>query len=995
MDRIVNENYNDCLTSQVNTEKMIPSVSSVKPTTIVENTGDNIIVEQRQNLANLSTPNSFDRNRLKSSTPLVVPLFTIGDSDSDEEDNVNEDDLNDDEVHVITIESSDDEINEEEQTNQRTLNRSIRRINYKIRRVINVILRYYKEGLCDEEILHLEEKRDSLRRTNRRINRALRTESTQPPMSEDQILRRVQTLRRRYLEAIRSAHEFSYIWSNDELNNTINSVSEYSKCINTVILKRDNDVSVTLGSDGELESNELDFVIQNMENSDTECSSESETSTSYNEFTPAYIKQRVKNKDRRNRLALRYQRRLQRLQRRQMLRNRFKKVHHELYSGNDESPTSSRTRHFEEKNKLSNNRDSVQNDIPSSTLSVLSKNNVTIEKSIIEVIQIESSDDEPDDYSSSDEFERNHQNLARLHETACQTQPENGHSLFLENRPLSEMSLSTLKNTQKDNNSNQNLPLMSTVEQVQETNIHVVETGKMTDNRYDKVEVVEPPHTNVDCVNQNVNGSHANITLREVAQTIAAATRALSTTHTEIFQGIIRMADALYKTTIEPIAEPTEEARPVKKGVFVETEIVDENPYIKVRQQYMLDDLQQMMDAIWNLISRPIPLGRVESSATALQTSIEMRVRRAEQAANNIVSRKRIAALSPSTVSTSATQIFTIESQQSTRDTHRIHLSRSELLDDNDNQSTSQSKPSTSEVRQHKQPSPPIIIITPPPNDPESSITEKLPNQHDGIQWVVETNRLSSHTNAKSLLTPPKIKVQRRSRSRTRDPLRPRRFCSPSPPGGSRVRNISQEQKRRKSKSLLAGRRSPTSPPVPTTLHLPLSQLPCSSRAANTADISASTTVAVVATETIAGRPNLSPPPPPEALRSTLQPALNDDGATASLSQTAFALLELSGQSPKSDQTINTLVVDDRTVQTTATTTTVIASAAAAADDDDDELMSNSDVLATFDVGGGGLARNPATKRQRSRSRSNSPSNARKLKPSSPSGSEQQQPNAQ
>ncbi|XP_026821522.1 uncharacterized protein LOC113559937 [Rhopalosiphum maidis] len=991
MDRIVNENYSDCLTSQVNTEKMIPSVSSVKPTTIVENTDDNITVEQRQNLANVSTPNSFDRNRLKSSTPLVVPLFTIGDSDSDEEDHVDEDDLDNDEDHVITIDSSDDEINEEEQMNQRTFNRGIRRLNYKIRRVINVILRYYREGLCDGEILHLEEKRNSLRRTNRRVNRALRTESTQPPMSEDQILRRIQTLRRRYLEAIRSAHEFSYIWSNDELNNSINSVSEYAQCINTVILKHDNDVSVTLGSDGELESNELDFVIQNMENSDTECSSESETSTSYNEFTPAYVNQRVKNKNRRYRLTIRYQRRLQRLQRRQMLRNRFKKIHHQFYSGNDESPTSSHTRHFEEKNKLSNNKDSVQNYTSSSSLCVLSKNNVTVKKSSIEVIQIDSSDSEPDDYLSSDEFEQYDQNLAHLHETACQTQLKNGHSLFLENRPPLEMSLSTLKNNQKDNNSNQNLSLTSTVEQVQETNIHDVETGKMTDNRYDKVEVVEPPHTNVDCINQNVNGSHGNITLREVAQTIAAATRALSTTHTEIFQGIIRMADALYKTTIEPIAELTEEAKPVKKGVFVETEIVDENPYIKVRQQYILNDLQQMMDAIWNLISRPIPLGRVESSASALQRSIEMRVRRAEQAANNIVSRKRIAAHSPST---SATQIFTIESQQSTRDTHQIHLSPDRLLDDNDNQSTSQLEPSTSGVRQHKQPSPPIIIITPPPNDPESSITEKLSNQHDGRQRVVETNSLSSHTNAKNLLTPPKIKVQRRSRSRTRDPLRPRRFCSPSPPGGSRVRNISQEQKRRKSRSLLVGRRSPTSPPVSTTLHLSLSQLPCSSRAAKTADISASTTVAVVATETIAGRPNLSPPPPPpEALRSTLQPALNDDGATTSLSQTALALLELSGQSPKSDQTINTLVVDDRTVQTTATTTTVIASAAAA--DDDDELMSNSDVLATFAVGGGGLARNPASKRQRSRSRSNSPSNARKLKPSSPSGSEQQQPNAQ
>uniref|UniRef100_A0A2S2PL62 Uncharacterized protein n=1 Tax=Schizaphis graminum TaxID=13262 RepID=A0A2S2PL62_SCHGA len=968
MDNIVNESYNDCLTSQVNTEKMIPSVSSVKPTTIVENTDNNIIVEQRRNSANLSTPNAFDCNRLKSSTPLVVPLITIGDSDSDEEeDHVNEDDLNNDEDHinrddldndedhVITIDSSDDEINEEEQMTRRTLNRNIRRLNYKIRRVINLILRYYSEGLCDEEILHLEKKRDSLRRTHNRVNRAFRT---QPPMSEDQILRRVQTLRRRYLEAIRSALEFSYIWSDDELNNSINSVSEYVQCINTVILKHDNDVSVNLGSDGELESNELDFIIQNMENSDTECSSESETSISYNEFTPAYVNQRVKNKDRRNRSKLRYQRRLQRLQRRQMLRNRFKKIHHQFYSGNDESQTSSHTRHFKEKNKLSNNRDSVLNYAPSSSLCVLSKNNVTVKKANIEVIQINSSDSEPDDYSSSDEFEQYH--------------------------PMSNLSM--LKNNQMDNNNSQNLPSTSTVEQVQETNIHDVETGKMTDNHYDKVEVVEPLHTNVDCVNQNVSGSHGNINIREFTQTIAAVTRALTSTHTEIFQGIIRMADALYKTTIEPIAEPTDKTRPVKKGVFVETEIVDENPYIMVRQQYMLNDLQQMMDAIWNLISRPIPLDHVESSASALQMSIEMKVRRAEQAANNIVSRKRIAAHSPSSV-------FTIESQQSTRDTHRINLSPDRLLDDNE--STSQLKPSTSEVRQHKQPSPPIIIITPPPNDLESSITEKLSNQHDGRQRVVETNSLSSHTNAKNLLTPPKIKVQRRSRSRIRDPLRPRRFCSPSPPGGSRVRNISQEQKRRKSRSLLVGRRSPTSPPAPTTLYLPLSQLPCSSRAANTADISASTTVAVVATETIAGRPNLSPPPPPEALKSALQPALNDNGATASLSQTAFALLELSGQSPKPDHTISTLVVDDRTVQTTATTTTVIASAAATAADDDDELMSNSDVLATFAVGGGGLARNPATKRQRSRSRSNSPSNARKLKPSSPSGSEQQQPNAQ
>ncbi|XP_025196858.1 uncharacterized protein LOC112595765 [Melanaphis sacchari] len=976
MDHIVNENDNNCCASEVNKEKIIPSVSSVTPTTIVEETDDKIIVEQPQNLANNDTPNKSDHDRLNSSTSSVIPVLTI--DDSDEEDHNNEEDHSNDKDDVIIIpDSDDDEIYEEQQMSRLTFNYSIHRLKYKIRRVINVILRYYRQSLSDDNILYLEEKRDSLRyiRTNFRSNRMSRAQTIRRPISNDQLLRRVQTLRRRYFDAIRSAHEFMYIWSGGELNYLIDSVSKYMQWINNLLLKHDtgfDNISVTRGPDGEINSNELDFVIQDIENSDSECSSVSETSTSYNTFTPAYVNQRVKHKYSYNRSISRYQRRLQR---RQKLRNRFKKIHHQFYSGDGQSTTSTQMINFEKNNKYG-----VKNSTSTSSCSL--NENVVVNKYNDEVIQVDS-DSEPD-CLTIDENYVNYQNICEgIHETPCQTQLENNS----ENLP-------STYSIERD----QEIDIRNIVEvEVSEPSYatimgHVtnIETDTVTDNRCDKDEVVEPLCTNLDRVNQKINNLHGNITLREVAQTIATASRALSSTHSEIFHGITRMADALYKTTIESTSGQTEEARPGEKDTSVGTEIFNENPYIKFRQQYILNDLQKILDSIWNLMLCPLPPDLIESSASDLSTSVEAKVRRAEQVANEIVSRRRITTQPPH-ISTSVTQISTIDSQNSTRDTHEIYLNPSRQLDnyDDDDQSKSQQEPNSSATHEHKQPSIPIIIITPAPDDPEDSITEELPCRRNSRR-TEENNSLSSHTNTKNLLVPPKRKVQHRSRSRTRDPRRPR-FYSPSPPK-TRVRITYQEEWREGSKLPLAESTSPASPLVLTTPHPPSLQLPCSSPAFST-DNSANSAVAVVATaETVAERPNLSPLPP-EALRSTLQPTSNDDGgATATLSQTALALLELSRQSPKSDQAIDTPVVANRTVETTATSVTAVTAAAAAAAADDKKIMSNSDVPATIAVGGGGFVVKPSSKRQRSRSRRNSFSNKQKPKPS-PSSESEQQPN--
>ncbi|KAF0771338.1 Uncharacterized protein FWK35_00006837 [Aphis craccivora] len=968
MDNTVNESDNNCSTSEVNT--------------------DGGKYHEQINRLNI----------------LSVPIITI-DSDDDDDETCHNNDTN------IIIIDSDDDLEETEQVNRKMLNRKIGAFKYKMRRTLNLMLRYYAHYIPFDELLNIEDKLGSLKRVRKNVNRTLSAESTsRPPMSKDQCVSRVQTLRRRYFDAIQLAHCLLYIVSN--YSYLVYPMSEDWPFMNDIILKRDFDLSVNRGPDGEIESHELDLFVQNIDFSDSESSnSEFETSTSYNKITPVCSNQLIKNEDSHIKA-----RRKERLQQRQKLRNHFKKVYHQCYSGDVQSQASSKMRHCEKKNKLSNNKASVKNSTATSSPYLSPNKNVTVNKVNVEVIQLDTSDTEYSGSSSIDKRDLYHKNLQeRLRKTACQTQLKNSNLSFLENKstwdvPLSRLALKNKQETfEQDNNSNQNVPSTSMMGQVPKTKIHVgearkvselacaaiteqvtdIETGTVTDSRYNKIEVVEPLRTDIDCENQKVNSSHnRNVTLRETAQTIAKVTRALSSSHTKIFHSITRMADALYKTTIEPIVGPTEEARPGKEDKSVEIEIVEENSNIKFMQQHILNDIQQMLDSIWKLLKDPLPSARVESSITALSITVDARMQWAEEVANKIVSSRRITTYPPSNIPTSAAQISIIESQKSTRDTHRIHLSPSRLSDDN-KLTSQQQKPSSPAVSQHKRLSPPTIVITPSPDDPESLITEELPPRRNRSHGEIETCGFSSCKNTKNLLAPPKINCQRRSRSRTRDPYRPR-FCSLSPPN-SRTHNVFLEQKRERSRLPLTGPRSHVNLSVTTTPHLPPTpQLPCSPPSTST-DITTSTAIAVVTTETITERSDLSAPPsPPEALRSTLLPTSNDDDGTASFSQTALALLELSGQSPISDQTVDTRVVDNQTPQTTATANTTTVTSAAAAAADYNELMSNSGVLATTAVGGGGLARSPATKRQRSRDKSNSPLNARKLKLSSSEDTEQQ-----
>lgn len=182
---------------------------------------------------------------------------------------------------------------------------------------------------------------------------------------------------------------------------------------------------------------------------------------------------------------------------------------------------------------------------------------------------------------------------------------------------------------------------------------------------------------------------------------------------------------------------------------------------------------------------------------------------------------------------------------------------------------------------------------------PSTSMVDQIeplqPYVHTIIQGAdVHDHDGSSHAITNNLLATPVMRVQRRSRSRTRNHGRPRRFCSVSPPSNRAF--ISQEQMRSRSRSPLSMPKSPTRPLVPTIPipRLLSSQLPRSPPATTTttANISAST---VTTTEATAGRPRLSSSPP-EALGSTLQRGTDDDDATAKLSQVALTLLELSEQ---------------------------------------------------------------------------------------------------
>jgi len=163
-------------------------------------------------------------------------------------------------------------------------------------------------------------------------------------------------------------------------------------------------------------------------------------------------------------------------------------------------------------------------------------------------------------------------------------------------------------------------------------------------------------------------------------------------------------------------------------------------------------------------------------------------------------------------------------------------------------------------VSNRNPPSPRIDAITPALDDEEYCINDELPCQHNSKR-IVKTNSLSSETATSSshaitnnLLKAPVMRIQRRSRSRTRNHGKPRRLCTVSPPS-SRSSIITQEKIRGRLRSPLHVGRSLSRSLVPTIPRLSPSQLPLSHSPDTTTatDIGASTV-----TTTIAGRPHLS-----------------------------------------------------------------------------------------------------------------------------------------
>lgn len=667
----------------------------------------------QQPLSNLNLPMEIEHAPLNSPT---ISIITISDDDDETYNRHDED-------GPLNFDCNDDQ----NEIDRKSFYRYNRRLKYKMRRAINILLKYHINDLQNNQISILKNRKRvfSCKRNIRRTanaNKVLRAR----PMYKKRNLRNIESLRRRYLEAIRISHQIMSVWFSDDLQyNFANPKTEYMRWANTLITK-DEYVPITRGPDGEIEFNELDYIVRDFERSDTESSSASELSFATSHVTNNYGQhhQRWSHAPYHYNTHNQYKRRMRRLQRRQRLRNRFKVIYHEFYNDEIKCLVSSQSEHLEQE------KDNTQNPISTSMV--------------------------------------------------------------------------------------------------------------------DEVEVIKPIQACIHSEVQEPNSPLGNNTLRSIAQSIAATAKALSSTHIEIFDGILRMAEALYKKMAEPIEGIVDEATEEKQDISVETQDMDDDPYIMLRKNNIMNDLQQTLDSVSKLLSQPVPLNQVKSTALALSKSVETRVRRTELLVNEIVSR-RIKTTQPSpSASTSLYQISTIESQKSTREPHRLHLDSCQLLNDDD--PTDQQEPGSSigldemyepAVKKSSQPSPPIFVISPAPDVPESCITDEQPYGRNSRR-IVEINRLSpdtatsSHAITSNLLAPPVMRVQRRSRSRTRNRHGPRRLCSLSPPS-SRKRIISQEQVRKRS-------RSPPDPRSPPNT------------SSTTTDISAST---VATTGATAGRPNL------------------------------------------------------------------------------------------------------------------------------------------
>jgi len=296
-------------------------------------------------LENVNTPMEIDLSTLNLTTTSVPSVISI--SDSDEEINFYDD--------VIVIDSDDDEI----EMHRKSLDRYNRRLKYKMRRAINILLRY-NNHLSKKERSYLEKKKDIMRceKSDRvvenAVNQVSRVESERS-RSEIHNLRGLKTLRRRYQEAIKKSYEIIGIWLSHDFEVcgvTNNGCMEWA----TQFLLDDNYVSVDRGPDGEIASNDLDFIIQDADFSDSESSSgesvisvESEHPSPDTYFDNSECHERPYHTNDNNltynhqnivmRGHQRSQQRKQRLKRRQQLRNRFKTLHRQCYSPADDQDT--------------------------------------------------------------------------------------------------------------------------------------------------------------------------------------------------------------------------------------------------------------------------------------------------------------------------------------------------------------------------------------------------------------------------------------------------------------------------------------------------------------------------------------------------------------------------------------------------------------------------------------------------------------------------------
>jgi len=309
--------------SQVDTENTMESESS-----------------PQRHLENVNRLWEINRTPLNSPTTSLSSVITISDDSYDENIFVGDGKKNYDDNVIVITDDSDDENSYINEKHRELMNRHDRRLKCRIRRAINILLNY-NNNLSVENISYLENKKYETRRgknirvVKNVVNRVSRIESERP-RSEKQILRGLQTLRRRYIEAFRTSYEILKIWLSHDVN-VCNAFNNGSMDWMIPYIINDNYISVARGLDGEVLSNDLDYVLQEINFSDSESSScESEISSSENDTTsstsstyfddgekdPSNNEYYMTNKSYNQNIRL--QRHKRRLKRRQKLRDRLK-----------------------------------------------------------------------------------------------------------------------------------------------------------------------------------------------------------------------------------------------------------------------------------------------------------------------------------------------------------------------------------------------------------------------------------------------------------------------------------------------------------------------------------------------------------------------------------------------------------------------------------------------------------------------------------------------